>query len=480
MFIYRTLFAGCDFFGPSGVQSSILSNGVDPLIMQNVSINLIAVVLLLVANGFFVAAEFSLVKARAFRLEGVAQGGSASARLTLRIQANLERYLAACQLGITMASLGLGWVGEPAVAALLEPLFSMWGVPETVLHTAAFVVGFLIFSSLHIVLGEQVPKTFAIRRAEPVAVWCAYPLQATYLLAYPLNWLLNISSRSILSLFNVEEVSHADVLSGEELKGMVQTSREHGEIEHGKADMLHNLFEFDQRNVGRVMLPRSSMKVLDVSAPPESNLAIIRDSGHSRFPVIDSSGEEEVLGIVLAKDLHTAVLSGDSEPWRNLPAFCRDPLMVPESQKVSQLFESMRRHRAHMAFVIDEYGSLAGVVTLEDLLEEIVGEIQDETDVDDDEAMLSQIDADTWRADGLVSLTDIERAIGLKVPAELDANTLSGLFMQRLSRMPETGDMIVESDFRLTVESLNDNRVGQVLVERITDDSDEVSGQVAG
>ena len=448
-----------------------------PFAMQDVTLNLIAVVVLLAANGFFVAAEFSLVKARGFRLEGVALGGSASARLTLRIQAHLESYLAACQLGITMASLGLGWVGEPAVAALLEPLFTTLGLPETVLHTAAFVTGFLIFSSLHIVIGEQVPKTFAIRRAERVAVWVAYPLHISYLMVYPLNWLLNASSRSILSLFNVEEVSHADVLSGEELKGMVRTSREHGEIEHGKADMLHNLFEFDQRNVGRVMLPRSSMKVLDVSGPPKDNLAIIRDSGHSRFPVIDSSADEIVLGIVLAKDLHTAVLRGESEPWRNLPGFCRDPLMVPESQKVSQLFESMRRHRAHMAFVMDEYGSLAGVVTLEDLLEEIVGEIQDETDVEADEVTLTEIEPSKWRADGLMSLSDVERAIGLVVPPELDANTLSGLFMQRLSRMPESGDVIIESEFRLTVESLEDNRVGEVLIEYLSEDSGEESQQ---
>ncbi len=198
------------------------------------------------------------------------------------------------------------------------------------------------------------------------------------------------------------------MLSGKELQGLVQTSHEHGEIEVNKANMLHNLFEFDQRNVGRVMIPRSSMEVLDVSAPPENNLAIIRDSGHSRFPVINSSGDEEVLGIVLAKDLHTAVLSGENEPWRNLPAFCREPLLVPESQKVSQLFESMRRHRAHMAFVIDEYGALAGIVTLEDLLEEIVGEIEDETDVADEVDMLTEIDANSWRADGLLSLADID------------------------------------------------------------------------
>ena len=448
--------------------------------MQDVTINLIAVVLLLAANGFFVAAEFSLVKARGFRLQGVAQGGSASARLTLRIQANLESYLAACQLGITMASLGLGWVGEPAVAALLEPLFSLLGVPEPVLHTVAFVVGFLVFSSLHIVVGEQVPKTFAIRRAEPVAVWCAYPLRATYLLVYPLNWLLNASSRSILSLFNVEEATHADVLSGEELQGLVQDSREHGEIEHKKADMLHNLFEFDQRTVGRVMIPRSSMNVLDISASPEFNLAIIRDSGHSRFPLIDTAGEQEVLGIVLAKDLHTAVLNGDSEPWRNLADFCRDPLLVPESQPVSQLFETMRRHRAHMALVIDEYGALSGIVTLEDLLEDIVGDIRDETDIEQEETTLSKIDADSWRSDGLLSLSDLGRAIGLQVPAELHANTLSGLFMERLARMPRIGDSLIEDGFYLTVESLEDKRVGEVLIERFSDDSEDVFGQKSG
>ena len=447
--------------------------------MQDVTINLVAVVLLLAANGFFVAAEFSLVKARGFRLQGVAQGGSASARLTVRIQANLESYLAACQLGITMASLGLGWVGEPAVAALLQPLFALLGVPEHVLHTVAFVVGFLIFSSLHIVLGEQVPKTFAIRRAEPVAVWCAYPLRAAYLLVYPLNWLLNASSRSVLSLFNIEEATHADVLSGEELQGLLLDSREHGEIEHKKADMLHNLFEFDQRTVGRVMIPRSSMKLLDTSAPAEYNLATIRDSGHSRFPLINAVDDEQVLGIVLAKDLHNAVLNGDSEPWRNLAAFCRDPLLVPESQPVSQLFETMRRHRAHMALVIDEYGALAGIVTLEDLLEEIVGDIRDETDVEEDDR-LSKIDADSWRSDGLLSLSDLERAIGLKVPADIDANTLSGLFMERLSRMPRIGDSLIEDDFYLTVESLEDKRVGAVLIERLGDDSDEAPGRQSG
>ena len=432
--------------------------------MNTLTFNLIAVILLLVANGFFVAAEFALVKARGFRLETYAGEGSSAARLTLRIQANLESYLAACQLGITMASLGLGWVGEPAVAAILEPLFQRLGVPDTILHTSAFLAGFLIFSSLHIVVGEQVPKTFAIRRAEPVSVWVAYPLHIAYLMVFPLNWLLNRASRSILAMFNVEEVSHADVLSGEELKGLVATSREHGELEHNKADMLRNLFEFDQRQVGRVMIPKGSLKMLDVSGDPNSNLETIRDSGHSRFPVIDSAADNEIVGIVLAKDLYTAMLSGDSEPWRDLKPFCREPLSVPESQKVARLFESMRIHRAHMTFVVDEYGELAGIVTLEDLLEEIVGEIQDETDPEHEASPVIEVADGQWLADGMTTLTDVERAIGLKVPPELDANTLSGLFMQRLARMPVVGDAIDEGGFSLAVQSFDDRRVGEIVI----------------
>jgi CBS domain containing-hemolysin-like protein len=437
--------------------------------MHSLTLNLIAVIVLLVANGFFVAAEFSLVKARGFRLETYALEGSSAAQLTLRIQSNLEAYLAACQLGITMASLGLGWVGEPAVAAILEPLFHSLGIPETILHTAAFLAGFLIFSSLHIVVGEQVPKTFAIRRAELVSVWVAYPLHVAFLMVYPLNWLLNRASRSILSMFNVEEVSHADVLSGEELKGLVASSREHGEIEQNKADMLHNLFEFDQRQVGRVMIPQGSIKMLDLSGDPDRNLETIRDSGHSRFPVIDSAAADKIAGIVLAKDLYTAMLSGNPEPWRDLKPFCREPLLVPESQKIARLFESMRSNRAHMTFVVDEYGELAGIITLEDLLEEIVGEIQDETDPEEEASPIIDVAEGQWLADGMTTLTDVERAIGLKVPPELDANTLSGLFMLRLARMPEVGDAIDEAGFRLVVQSFDDRRVGEITIAKLTD-----------
>ncbi len=435
--------------------------------MDNITLNLVVIIILLTINGFFVAAEFALVKARGFRLETLTNNGNLTARLTLRIQQNLEAYLATCQLGITMASLGLGWIGEPAVAAMLEPLFFRLGVPEPILHTTAFIIGFLIFSSLHIVVGVQVPKTLAIRKAEPVALWVAYPLHAAFLLVFPLNWLLNASTRAILSLFNVAEATHADVYSGDELKGLIATSGEHGETDADKAEMLRNMFEFDLRHVGRVMLPRASLKLLDINHDAEHNLIIIRDSGHSRFPLIDSVNDNAILGIILAKDLYAAMLRDDKAPWSNLRRYCREPLIVPESQKVARLFSDMRATRAHMALVVDEYGELIGLVTLEDLLEEIVGDIEDETDLSTCAYTITAVADGRWEADGLVSLSDAERSIGLVVPDQLDANTLSGLCVVTLGELPMVDDEIIEYGYRFTILSVENHRVGTLLIEKL-------------
>jgi len=433
----------------------------------NLSGSLIAVVILLVANGFFVAAEFALVKARGFRIEALANSGSSAAKLTVRIQSHLEAYLAACQLGITMASLGLGWVGEPAVAALLEPMFHWAGVPDSILHTTAFIAGFLIFSSLHIVIGEQVPKTFAIRKAEVVSVWISYPLHFTYMLVYPLNWILNWSSGSLLALFGVEEATHAEVFSSDEFKGMVATSQEHGALEYDKANMLQNLFEFDQRHIGRVMIPVNSVDLLDITDPEEVNLKKIRESGHSRFPVVDGGRDNEIVGLLLTNDLYSAMLDGEEKPWSDLRRFCRQPMVVPESQRVSTLFEDMRSNRAHMAFVIDEYGKFLGIITLEDLLEEIVGEIEDETDAEESTMPITLLEEGKWQADGLASLGDIEKVVGLVVPTEEEANSLSGLLMNQLERMPAPGDTIEINNFRLTIQDIEDLRVGQVIIQTL-------------
>jgi len=359
-------------------------------------------------------------------------------------------------------------VGEPAVAALLEPLFTKMGMPDAMLHTTSFIVGFLIFSSLHIVVGEQVPKTLAIRQSEPVSLWVAYPLHIAYLTVYPLNWLLNATTARILSFFNVAEATHGEVFTNDELKGLVANSQQHGELGSDKADMLRNMLEFDQRLVSRVMIPLTSLKLLDISADTEQNLANIRDSGHSRFPLIDSEKNDDIVGIILAKDLYAAMLQGEQEPWKNLNQYCRDPFIVPESQKVSLLFDLMRTKRAHMALVVDEYGDLVGIITLEDLLEEIVGEIEDETDYIASSSNIVMLTDNSWETDGLVSLTDAARTTGLSVPDELDANTLSGLCMLAKGEMPETGDIVVDYGFRFTIQSVENHRVGKILMEKLS------------
>ncbi len=442
--------------------------------MGSTSVNLIAVVFLLVANAFFVAAEFALVKARGFRVDALAASGSGSALLTQKIMQNLEAYLAACQLGITMASLGLGWVGEPAIAALLKPVFESAGLPSAMLHTASFIIGFLIFSSLHIVIGEQVPKTFAIRKPEPVSMLCAYPLRAFYLFAFPLNWILNRASGAILARFGVAEATHMDVMSDAEIKGVIDVSREHGDLSNSKADMLKNMFDFDQRTVQEIMISRSRVDTLDVSSDAAANAAVMRDSGHSRFPLVRGESGEPV-GIVLAKDLYAAVLAGEAEPWKDLERFSREPQIVPESQRVSLVFETMRRERAHMVLVVDEYGVFSGVATLEDLLEEIVGEIADELDVDEPGDGISK-HANHWEAPGLTALSDIERAIGLVVPEEANCNTLSGLAMYCLGRMPLTDDSFEVGGFRVVILSVSERRVGRARLEELTPVDSAIGG----
>lgn len=432
--------------------------------MDHIVENLFVIVFLLAANAFFVAAEFALVKASGFRIDNLAEEGRFGAKLTAVIHRNLEAYLAACQLGITMASLGLGWVGEPTVAAMLEPVLVPFGITGNLLHTISFLVGFIVFSSLHIVIGEQVPKTYAIRKPEPVSLTLAYPLYGFYVLLYPLNWLLNKASGGILRLMGIAEASHAEVLTGHEIRSLVTTSAEHGEVTAEHADLIHNIFSFDERPVERVMMSRLECSVLRLDSSPEENIEVVRSTRHSRFPVM-GEGHDNLVGVVIVKDLFDAMLAGKKDPWSNLKSYCREPLVVPETLPVRGLFDTMRSKRAHMACVIDEYGAFAGLVTLEDLIEEIVGEIGDETDTDETEFIISD-EGDHWLAEGLATFSDIERMTGFHVNEDLDANTLSGLFMVRLGRIPEVGDEVIEGKFRFTVTELKDRRVALVKIEK--------------
>ncbi|MFT4584620.1 MAG: CBS domain containing-hemolysin-like protein [Gammaproteobacteria bacterium] len=421
------------------------------------------IVLLLVANGFFVAAEFALVKVPAVRVESLAAQGSSAAKMTLRIAANLETYLATCQLGITMASLGLGWLGEPAVAALLKPALASLALTEQTEHLIAFFTGFIIFSALHIVVGEQVPKTYAIRRADKVALWIAYPLHVAYVVTYPLTKLLNIASSSTLRLLGVEEVSHADVLTGAEIRGLIDASKDHGTLDHGQAQMMQNVFTFHDRPVARIMLPSRFIETVDLNATRAEIIVLLSGSGHSRLAVLDGNWGQ-FKGVVLIKELLLRLLDDTSErPLVVHEDLLREPQFVPENQPVPTLFASMQESHQHIAFAVDEYGDISGLITLEDLLEEIVGEISDESDGANEHAAIVPTEFG-WQCEGLTLLSDIERVTGLSVDAELNANTVSGLFMDRLLKMPKKDDVVVEGDHTFTINAMRGRQAIEIAI----------------
>ena len=418
------------------------------------------VVLLLAANGFFVAAEFALVKVKPIRLEQLSLAGDRSAKRALHVLRHLEIHLAACQLGITMASLGLGWIGEPFVAALLTPLFEMAGLPQEQLHVVSFALGFLIFSSLHIVVGEQVPKTLALRKAELTSRVIVWPLIAFFWLAWPLTVSLNWLSRTVLRLMGVPESDHGGAHTGAELRSLVGVAHRHGLLKARKAEMLDRMFEFDVRTVAEVMTPRATAVALDVTRDADGNRAVMLEHGHSRYPLINGQ-DNTVLGIIVVKDFYDAFLRGDADSWRELLRFKRDAVFVPEFARVDRLLERMRKDRSHMAIVIDEYGEFSGIVTLEDLVEEIVGEIDDE--FDDSDTTIRQVD-NSWEVDGIRPLHEVMNETGLDFADTADVHTLSGLLMQQLGRLPKAGDRIKVNHLMLEVVDMIGTRVGTVRI----------------
>ena len=424
--------------------------------MSDTVLSLLLAVFLLAANAFFVAAEFALVKTRGFRMDALAEENRFGAKLTQHILKNIESYLACCQLGITMASLGLGWVGEPTVAALLEPVLARAGMSETALHFTAFMVGFLLFSSLHIVIGEQVPKTLAIREPEPVSLWVAYPLHVIYLVFFPLNWLLNGASRWILRMLGVREASHLEILTDVEIEGLVEVSAEHGKMEESQAEFIHNLFRFGELEVSDVMVHRTDIYTVNLAEPTDTIVDDILASPYTRVPVWEGE-PENIVGVVHTKDLVRAIkAAGDDMTRINIRSIAKKPWFVPDTTEVSNQLNAFLKRKSHFALVVDEYGEVQGLVTLEDIIEEIVGEISDEHDIVV-EGLRTQPDGSV-NVDGAVPIRDLNRALGWDLPDE-EATTVAGLVIHEARIIPEPGQAFTFHGFRFQVLRKNKNRI---------------------
>ena len=419
-------------------------------------VNLLLAVFLLAANAFFVAAEFALVKSRGFRVNAMAEDRRFGARLLQQMLGNIEAYLACCQLGITMASLGLGWVGEPTVSALLRPVLVPLGMTESWLHFTSFIVGFLVFSSLHIVIGEQVPKTLAIREPEPVSQWIAYPLHTCYVLLYPLNWLLNTASRKILAMLGIRESSQHEILTDVEIEGLVEESAEHGKMAIGQAEYIHNVFRFGELEVSDVMVHRTEMITVNVDDPPEAVVQAVLAAPVTRVPLWRGSSEN-ITGILHAKDLLRAIQAADGDLSKvDIAALARPPWFVPDIRPLSEQLKAFRRRKTHFALVVDEYGEVMGLVTLEDLIEEIVGDISDEHDVVIPGAR-PQADG-SITIDGAVPIRDLNRLMDWSLP-DNEATTIAGLVIHEAQAIPEAGQSFTFHGFRFRVLKKERNRI---------------------
>lgn len=425
-------------------------------------VNLLLALFLLAANAFFVAAEFALVKSRGFRINAMAEENQFGARLVKHILANIETYLACCQLGITMASLGLGWVGEPTVSALLLPLLTPLGMPAQALHVTSFLVGFLAFSSLHIVVGEQVPKTLAIRKPEPVSLWVAYPLYVSFMLFYPLNWLLNAASRSILKMLGVREAAPHEILTDVEIEGLVATSAEHGKMEVGQAEYIQNVFRFGELEVSDVMVHRTNMISLNADDPPEDLVNAVIASPVTRIPLWRGD-QENIVGVLHVRDLLRALHAVDGDASKvDIAGLLTPPWFVPDTRPVSEQLKAFRRRKTPFALVVDEYGEVEGLVTLEDILEEIVGDITDEHDV----AMpgVRRQPDGSVNVDGAVPIRDLNRVMDWNLP-DAEATTIAGLVIHETRSIPEVGQSFTFHGFRFRVLRRARNRITALRIQ---------------
>lgn len=418
-------------------------------------------------NGFFVNAEFAIVKVRETRIQQLIHEGSRRARTAQSLIQHMDEYLSATQLGITLASLGLGWIGEPAFASMFEPVLASVGLLRPALvHTLAGATAFLLITFLHIILGELAPKSLAIQKPEPSILWTGTPLAFFYRISYPFIWALNSTANLMLRLLGIPPASESDLAhSEEEFRLLLTRSHQHGVLDRDKARMLEHVFDFAERSVRQVMVPSVEVKYLDTQKSIEENLKMARTESHTRFPLCNGS-LDQVLGVVNVKDLfrNTDVLGS---PDFSLESVTRQVHFVPENKDIKSLLADFRKTRVHLAVVVDEFGSTVGIVTLEDVLEEIVGEIQDEFDLPTPPQMIRQTVSGQYLVQGRTLLEDLEEALRIKLDDETN-DTIAGHVMMILGRTARVGDEVqIAGEYRVRVVGMKGLQITDLVLERL-------------
>lgn len=424
-------------------------------------LKLLAVAVLVLLNGFFVATEFALVKVRATQLEPLAARGHKRAKQALHLARHLDAYLSACQLGITLASLGLGWIGEPVFAKILEPFYHWFNVESLKLqHSISFGVGFSIITFLHIVVGEMAPKSLAIRLAMPTAMWIAYPMHWFYLAMYPFIWVLNESALLLLRWVGLEPAHESEgIHSEDELRLVLSSSQKQLGASSFSRDLVQNALDLRHRVARDVMRPRQEIVALDTEATIAQCLDVAEKTRFSRFPLCEGGDLDHSLGVVHVKDLYALRIKAHTT--RDLLPAAKKLIYVPETARLEKLLQLLLERKLHLAIVVDEYGVTVGLVTLENIVEELVGQIQDE--FDQEKPLLTRSSETSWEVAGALPLHELAELVGTPLHAE-EVTTTSGWVTHQLGGFPKVGDGVTVGAYELRVEEMEGTRVARLRV----------------
>lgn len=425
-------------------------------------VDLLLIAFFVLLNGFFVASEFAIVKVRESQLSLSVKNGKFLAKLAHSVVQHLDAYLSACQLGITLASLALGWLGEPVVEKMLTNLAIQWGLdldPDT-LHSLSFGIAFLGITALHIVFGELVPKAIAIRKAEATTFVVALPLRVFYVVFYPMISSMNWLALKILSLIGIPHASEHEIHTSEELQILAQKSQEQGELEKDKYELVKNALEFDQRTAGELMVSRSQIDAIDLTWTREEIMNNLMQSQYSRL-LCYKSDLDHVCGILHQKDIAKLLYKNDEIDFEKL---MYKPLFVPEDRGLNQLLNDFKKSRVHLCVVVDEYGGTLGVVTLEDVLEELVGEILDEDDVEGSDLIVQKISDTEFIVKSDCSWREINELLPRPLEGHEHYHTLSGIILSHAGGIPNVGDQYEIDGYQVEVLELQGKRIVQVCL----------------
>lgn len=426
-------------------------------------LNLVLVAVLIALTAFFVAAEFAVVKVRGTRIEQLAEDGNKAAIATQKVLANLDGYLSACQLGITITALGLGWLGEPTIERILRPVFEELEIPSSLNHILSFGIAFSIITFLHVVIGELAPKTVAIQKSELVSLSLSRPLILFYKIMYPFIWALNGSARFLVGLFGIKPASEHEVAHNEEeLRLILTESYEKGEINKSEFNYVNNIFEFDNRVAKEIMVPRTDMVVLDLHDPLEKVLRTFTEEQFTRYPIVDGD-KDKIVGMINTKEIFTDYvhLIPTNQHTISIKKYVRPVLKVIETIPIQNLLIKMQKEQKHLAVLIDEYGGTSGLVTVEDILEEIVGEIRDEFD-QDEKPQIQKVSSHQYILDGKVLIGDVNELFHLTIDdSELD--TIGGWMLTNNIDI-EIGDTVIEDHTEFTVLEMDGRMVRSLEV----------------